>query len=339
MWRNFSKNSECKCSAERNNMTTPKISVLLPVFNDERYLEEALLSILKQSFTDFEIIAIDDGSTDSSLAMLNSYAAIDDRIKVETQPNMGIGKTLNRAIQLATANLLARHDSDDRSLPERFDRQVNYLNAHPNIALLGTAVSIIDAEGEIKYSPNIVQGNDQLINLLKTTSPFIHGSVMMRRSVAIKAGCYATIRWYEDLFLWRSLARIAKVENIDEPLYQYRIRPSNLHIPRKIQAAASKIFRDHWPEDKFSEDELEVLENLKTQITPTARKAQFCLNMSKGLMLNNGNTWEARKFLLKGLFAKPNTVELWFHLGLSLLPRKLSAAWRRYRVDTGERRV
>src|SRR5258706_14041022 len=118
--------------------SSPAVSVVMPVYNGERYLASAIDSILAQTFTDFELIAVDDGSTDSSLPMLKRYAERDPRVRVISRPNTGIVGALSDAIAAARAPLIARMDADDLSLPLRFERQVAYLSGHPQCVLVGT---------------------------------------------------------------------------------------------------------------------------------------------------------------------------------------------------------
>src|SRR4051812_15533497 len=118
----------------------PKISVLLPVYNAEPYLKEAIDSVLQQTFADFELIIINDGSKDRSADIIKSYT--DKRILFIDQENIGLSATLNKGIALARGEYIARQDNDDISRPERFRKQVTYLDAHPRTMLLGTAAEI-----------------------------------------------------------------------------------------------------------------------------------------------------------------------------------------------------
>src|SRR5262245_11551620 len=118
-------------------MQMPGISVILACYNTERYIASAVQSILAQTLGDFELILIDDGSTDSSSQICQDLAAKDSRIRLITRPNKGLTKTLNEGLSLATAPLIARMDADDLSLPTRFEKQVAYLSAHPECVCVG----------------------------------------------------------------------------------------------------------------------------------------------------------------------------------------------------------
>ena len=301
---------------------------MLPVYNDEDFVAEALKSIGEQTFEDYEVIAIDDGSTDNSAEILESFASQDSRIKVFRQENMGLGSTLNRAIELANTDLLARHDADDRSHPERFQLQVKFLSTHLETSMLGTGIRIIDVDGAYKYSPPTPTGNQKLRGLLKSSSPFAHGSVMMRRELVNKAGGYPSIIWLEDLVLWRAMAQLGEVENLDVELYDYRVAPQNLYVPRKLQRQVVNLFVSTWPDDSFSDTDLDELERIRKQITPRVRKTQYHLNLAKGLLLNSKKRWEARKNLILALTTDPSLLEAWFQMAMSFLPLRFVRAWR-----------
>ena len=118
----------------------PSVSVLMPIHNGEPTLTEAVESVLAQTFGDFELIAVDDGSTDSSLAKLQSFARGDPRVRILSRPNTGIAGALNDSIQQARGEFLVRMDADDIALPQRFEKQVAYFRAHPDCVLVGSRV-------------------------------------------------------------------------------------------------------------------------------------------------------------------------------------------------------
>ncbi len=160
------------------------------VYNDKEGLERAVESILKQSYGDFEFIICDDGSADGSLKLLKILASQDSRIVLfENQKNMGLPYTLNRCLSLARAKYIARMDADDESLPERFAEQITFLEAHPEIAILGTAINFFDKDGiwgKLEY-PLLPQKKDFLLR-----SPFCHPSIMMRKEVLEELGGYSS---------------------------------------------------------------------------------------------------------------------------------------------------
>lgn len=309
-------------------MSNPEISVLLPVYNDEDHVADTLASIQSQTFENHEIVAINDGSTDRSGEILDEFAKLDSRVTVTHQDNAGLGTTLNRAIELAKAPLLARHDADDLSHESRFQLQIEYLRRNENTSMLGTGIRVMGADGDIKYSPPTLTGNSQLRKRLRSSSPFAHGSVMMRRDLVRKAGGYPSIIWLEDLILWRALAQLGEIENLDQPLYDYRVAPGNLYVPRPLQKKVVALFNETWPEDNFSTQQLALLESIRNKITPKVRKTQFHLNMAKGLLLNTENKWEARKSLVHAIRTDPLLVDSWFQLVSSFLSQRFMRFWR-----------
>jgi glycosyltransferase involved in cell wall biosynthesis len=203
----------------------PRISVLLPVYNAERYVGGTVHSVLQQSFTDFELIAVDDGSTDRSLHILNSFD--DQRLKVYHQKNQGLATTLNTAFRYSSGQFIARIDADDICLPERFLRQIAYLNANPSISVVGSAVQYIDDEGEYiaRSFPTI---NVRFISkqLSRGRCCLAHPTVMMRAEALRDSGGYDELIGcgIEDSMLWaKMISRGHLIGNIPVPLVKYRL--------------------------------------------------------------------------------------------------------------------
>lgn len=188
----------------------PVVSVLLPVYNALPDLARALHSLSAQSLTDFEVIAIDDGSTDGSGEKLEEYAQADPRFRIFRQPNAGaLGKVLNRAAELAQGKYLARQDADDASEPSRFENQVKYLEAHHETGLCGTWAWFIDARLGPLFSLELPDDHALLSHYLtQGMNPFVHGSLMLRAEVFRKAGGYRG-SYAEDFDLWLRMGEIA----------------------------------------------------------------------------------------------------------------------------------
>jgi glycosyltransferase involved in cell wall biosynthesis len=216
-------------------MTTspPRVSVILPVYNGEPYLAEAVDSILGQTYADFELIAIDDGSRDGSGALLD--AVRDPRVRVVHQENMGLALTLNKGIALARGEFIARQDQDDISRPERLARQVAYLDAHPACGLLGTWSVILEDRKPTSRQHRHPCSNGELQLRVLFDSFFVHSSVMMRRAALDRAGVYPTDPERnppEDFDLWLRIARDHELANLPEPLLVYREVPGSISRTR-----------------------------------------------------------------------------------------------------------
>ncbi|MDW8071801.1 MAG: glycosyltransferase [Anaerolineae bacterium] len=200
----------------------PKVSVLMAVYNGARYLREAVESILNQTFSDFEFIIVDDGSTDETPAILDGYH--DSRIvRLRNAHNLGMARSLNRGLEVARGVYIARQDADDRSYPMRLERQVAFLDVHPEVGLLGTAYDVMDAQGCVvgRISPPIE--NATLQRMLVRHNCFGHGSVMMRRDRIEQAGHYEeSFLAVGDYDLWLRLAEWTNLANLADPLYGWR---------------------------------------------------------------------------------------------------------------------
>lgn len=210
-------------------MNMPTLSVLLPVYNCAAYVAEAVESILTQTFDDFELIVIDDGSTDSTPDVLGRLQ--DSRIRLYRQGNQGLAKTLNRAISLARSALLARQDADDISLPERLEKQVTYMKANPDCGLLGTWAHIMEIDKLSNRFHKHPTSDSILKYELLFNNPFVHSSVVMRKEIVIEAGGYTTDSSRqppEDYELWSKISRVSKVANLPEVHVIYREIPTSI---------------------------------------------------------------------------------------------------------------
>jgi glycosyltransferase involved in cell wall biosynthesis len=201
----------------------------MPVRNGARWLGEAVASVIAQSLSDWELIAIDDGSTDDTPRILSEYAGRDSRIRVIRQEPIGLVAALNRGLAEACSPLLARLDADDRALPERLDRQMRYLNAHPDVGLLGSWAQEIDESGKRRGQLRPATEHAELDRILMRANPFVHSSVMFRGELARRAGGFrAAFRAAEDYDLWLRLAEIARLANLPENLVEYRVHGENV---------------------------------------------------------------------------------------------------------------
>ena len=206
-------------------MNKPKVSIIMPVYNAEKYLREAIESILNQTFTDFEFIIIYDPSFDNTLNIINSYS--DARIRIiENKKRTGLVKSLNKAVRYTHGEYIARQDADDISLPNRLKLQLDFLEKHPEVALLGTGIYVINEKGET-IEKRIMHPNPKK-SLLKGNR-FIHGSVMFRKPVIDELGTYNELfKNSEDYELWLRLSQKYDVNNLTLPLYELRSHGSSI---------------------------------------------------------------------------------------------------------------
>lgn len=216
------------------------ISVVMSVYNDGKFLPEAIESILNQTYKDFEFIIVNDGSTDNSLDVMKSYEAKDDRIKViNLEKNEGFCSALNHGIEAATRPWIARMDSDDISVPERFEKQVAFLEDNPDIIVLGTYVSHINAKGDI-LSVNAVGPitREEMQERIQKAHPVyvMHGTVLMRRDIVQKVGGY-DVKFVagEDIELFARMVKHGTILAIPEPLYLYRIHGASMSMTKMFK--------------------------------------------------------------------------------------------------------
>jgi glycosyltransferase involved in cell wall biosynthesis len=208
---------------------TPAISVIMPVHNGAKWLAEAAASVRAQDFGDFEFLIVDDGSDDGTAAMLSRFAADDPRIRLVQQAPQGIVAALNTAITAARSPYLARLDADDSARPDRLGKQFAFMQAHPEIGLLGTFAECIDAAGNTVGRLAPATDHAGLAQVLARTNPFVHSSVMMRTALVRRIGGYRTaFRAAEDYDLWLRMAEAGGIANLADYLTQYRRHDSNL---------------------------------------------------------------------------------------------------------------
>ncbi len=202
----------------------PRVSVLLPVWNGEAFLRQAMESILRQTFSSFELIVIDDGSTDRTAAMAEELASGDHRVRVLRRPHEGLSATLNAGIADARGEYVARMDADDISVPDRLQKQVAYLDAHPACVAAGAWIEVVDEAARHIGLKTFVTTHDEIsAALLRCVSPMAHPTVVARRDVLRDAGGYDTRRYpSEDLDLWFRLAENGELANLGEVLLQHR---------------------------------------------------------------------------------------------------------------------
>jgi len=221
----------------------PAVSVVLPVFNGQPYLDSAVRSLLAQTLSDFEMIVVDDGSTDDSLAILGRFARQDSRLRIIMRRNTGIEAALNEAIDTSRSEFIARMDSDDLAMPDRLQTQLDYLKSHDRVVLLGGAYRLIDDAG--RYLTTIIPptSNELLQELaLSGRNPFCHPLVMMRREAVIRVGGYfSDLPAAEDLDLWLRMGEIGEMSCIRTVLLDYRLHASS--ISEDKQAAQIESMR------------------------------------------------------------------------------------------------
>lgn len=262
-----------------SNVRAARVTVFVPVFNADKFLAEAIESILNQTFTDFELLVVDDGSTDKSIEILESFR--DRRIRISRNDrNRGRAYTRNRGIELARGEYLSVLDADDLCEPDRLERQVKCLDAHPDVAAVGSSATYVDENDNVAYVCKVPTSSEEIHRQIFQSNCFVHSSVTFRRQVLIDIGGYnPELQQAEDYELFLRLTARHRLANIEKPLVRYRVHP-----------------------DQVSQREISTQRNLADRVRVAAYKDQY----SQGLILQGVsppsiNTWNR-------LSGKPGTV-------------------------------
>ena len=283
---------------------TPRVSVLVPVHNCERYLAAALRSILDQTFSDLELIAIDDGSTDGSLAILREHARADARVRVVSRPNTGIAGALNDGLAACRGELVARMDGDDISLPRRLAEQVRFMDAHPECIATGTRVRLIDPDGAPlrDWSTETEHEAIDRAHMRGLGGAITHPAVMLRLDAVRRVGGYRQeCNLAEDLDLFLRLAEIGRLHNLPEIHLEYRMHLASIGATKREQqrAAAARAVRDAHARRGIPLPELESI------ATRAARPQHEVLRTWAWWALAAGERRSARKHAWRGFRLRP----------------------------------
>lgn len=216
------------------------ISVLMSVHDGEAWVGEAVRSVLGQTLGDLELVVVDDGSTDRTAEILDGYR--DPRLRVLHQPRAGLTRSLNGALRLAAAPLLARLDADDVALPDRLARQAEFLATHPEVGLLGTGCHEIAPSGQIVRTLTPPRDDAAVRRALIRKNPFVHSSVVFRRAVLETTGGYdEALPVAQDYDLWLRMSRVTRMANLPEPLVLRRLTPGQVSRARDTERLRAEV--------------------------------------------------------------------------------------------------
>ena len=225
-------------------MTPPAVSVLMAVHDGAPWVRDAVASVLTQTLENLELIVIDDGSTDATPEILARVS--DPRLRVERRERVGLTRSLNVALGLARSALIARLDADDEALPERLERQRAFLDAHAEVGLLGTGAREVDEAGRTAREIRPPADDRAIRRALIRRNPFVHSSVMMRRSVLERAGGYdEALPVAQDYDLWMRMSRLTRLANLPEPLVVRRLPPGRVSAVRDDERLCTEA-RVRW---------------------------------------------------------------------------------------------
>ena len=314
----------------------PEVSVLMPSFNAGKFLKIAVESILNQTYGDFELIIIDDGSTDNSIDELLGIQ--DARIRlIRNRQNLGLIAARNMAVNLAQAPLLACLDADDVAMPKRLELQVEAFRTNPNLTLLGSAAYLIDSRGEVFDVIDVPTADSEIRREILRGNKIIHSSVMMRASVVKPLGGYPVeYSLAEDYALWVRIIPTHTVGNLQERLVQYRVHEGQVsqtkiedmrQMTAKIQLHTWETLRSSGQSEGVSPPLVPtLLSKLRGDVGSFGRDCLYWARLYRRM----GSWPNTLKFLTMGLLSAPLCSALYS----VLLPPRLLA---RLRPQRGQR--
>lgn len=304
-------------------MKTP-VTVLMPVYNAEKYLAEAIDSVLMQSHKDFEFLIINDGSTDHSLEIINRYS--DNRIRVITQKNGGVSAALNTGLKHATGEYIARFDADDVCYPTRIEEQYHFMRAHDEYVIVGADIDYIDKDGEYLFSfTTIGHTNEEIKERISLGCPFVHSAVMYKKDVVLAMGGYEVkAHTFEDYFLWMKLIDKGKVFNFNKAMIKVRFNPESVTVDYKDYNETFLRLREKALKTGIITDE-EGDQLLKSVKRLDRKTKEFSYNnmLGKKYLWNNYNPRKARAHLWKAFKLKPFSLSPYVLTAMSFLPKAM----------------
>jgi glycosyltransferase involved in cell wall biosynthesis len=289
----------------------PAISVIMPAYNAEKFIGEAIQSVLDQSFPDFEFIIINDGSTDATPFIVRSFN--DARIRLINQENRGIAEALNLGLAAARADMIARFDADDICYPWRLEVQYAFLKLNPGYILAGGAADYIDQVNQhvFTWTPDAMS-NTEIMKVYKQVCPFIHSGVMFRKDAVIAAGGYNPhAHSFEDHFLWVKLLNKGwRAANLPTPLIQVRLNPDSVTIDEKWRGRKFRKLKYHsLKKGKITEAEGNAIRQiLNKQDKDSIKEGAYYALLGKKYLWNNYQPAKARESFRKAISMRP------FHL-------------------------
>jgi glycosyltransferase involved in cell wall biosynthesis len=294
----------------------PAVSVIIPVYNTDRFVAQTIESVLTQTFGDFELIAIDDGSTDRSREILDEFAKRDPRVRVVSRANKGLVETLNEGLSLARGPLVARMDADDLCDPRRIELQVRSLTDDPRLVAVGCSAAAIDEEGNVLGDYSTPATHEEIeVSHLKGHSAIHHPSVMFRTDVVRRLGGYRDLVPCEDFDLWLRLGEVGRLANLPEKLITKRLFPGSI-VARtldKRQRVLTQILREAWDRRKLPGDPPPAPQ-------PIADRAALFRQWG-WMALKGGHVRTSRRYAFKALATQPFRTESWRLVACSLRGR------------------
>lgn len=304
-------------------MKRVKISVLMPAYNAANFIGDAISSVLNQSFKEFELIVINDGSSDETEKIIRSFD--DNRIVLINQENTGLAQALNNGLQLAKADYIARFDADDICHPKRLEKQYSFLTINTGYIIVGSAVEYVDEFLNYIFTYYPPKTNSDIQSSKKSICPFIHSSVLYRKDIILKYGYNVHAHSFEDHLLWMNVLKEGKAYNLQEPFLKVRLNPQSITIderwrPKKFHTIKNNVLLHQAITVSQGE---ELLHILKRQNRKVIKEGAYFSLLTKKYLWNNYQPQKARQNLRKLAGTNIFNWRIYFLFLLSFCPQKL----------------
>lgn len=304
-----------------------KITVLMPAYNAGMYIREAIVSVLKQTYRNFELLIINDGSTDNTVSEVFSFN--DPRIVLMNKDHQGIAQALNTGLRLADSYYIARFDADDICMPDRLEKQFNFLEDHPDYVMVGSDAEYMLEQGDFLFSFKcIAHSNDEIQKNMYVYCPFIHSSVMYKRNEVIRAGGYnANAHNFEDYLLWTTIAKMGKMQNLREPLIKVRFNSASATIDEKWRGERfRKLKRAATTRGAITKEEGdELLAIIQKQDISKIKVGAYHALCGKKFLADNYQPSKARRHVRKAIRVRPLRLDNYLLYAVSYLPESFIA--------------
>lgn len=300
-----------------------KVTVLMPAYNAEKYIADAIKSVLQQSYSDFRLLIVDDGSSDQTQKIIHSFS--DKRIQLIYQSHQGIAVALNKGLAESDSMYIARFDADDICLPNRLERQVDFLDHQPDYVIVGSDAEYISENAEHLFNFYCTgYSNEEIREKIHQDCPFIHSAVMYRRDAVEKAGGYSVhAHNFEDYLLWMQLMKLGKFHNLSQQLIKVRFNPSSVTIDERWRGRNfRKLKRRIIQKGSITEKEGSyLLARINSQNTDQIKEGAYHALCGKKFLLDNQLPKKARIHFSKAISIYPYRLDNYAFFILSFFPR------------------
>lgn len=316
-------------------MGNPAISVVMAVYNCEKYLKEAIESILNQTFSDFEFIIVNDGSTDRTGEIVKFFD--DSRIVLIQQDNQGLSAALNSAIRIAKGKYIARADADDISWPERLKKQFEFMEKNPQCVAVGSWAHWIDINGGYLCTMKMSSNSDELKRGLPFKIPVPHAGAIYRKNAVIEIGGYKDVGRYfyhEDMLLMIDLSRKGEFYNLPEVLSSFRVVPSsNTQRADQYFQFHREIVRRYYEHNILDTEKIRSIKESWGSVRLPQRMSIYYLKIGKIFLEKNFQRKKAIRNFIQAIMFYPLNGNAWFNLLLSFLPIGVVKRWKSIRCE------